>query len=88
MGVSTTMSRHKSNDDSFGIIGLASVGPIISLAIYGIVLKFLYNGVFPPEQVYSPETVGTVGEIIVNNLWGVTLALLPVIIVFYRFSFC
>ncbi|HOP92690.1 MAG TPA: DUF1538 domain-containing protein [Acetivibrio thermocellus] len=87
MGVSTTMSRHKSNDDSFGIIGLASVGPIISLAIYGIVLKFLYNGVFPPEQVYSPETVGTVGEIIVNNLWGVTLALLPVIIVFLPFQF-
>lgn len=87
MGVSATMSKHKSNDDSFGIIGLASVGPIISLAIYGIVINFLHNGVLPPEQVYAPETMGTMGEIISGNLLGVTLALLPVIIVFLPFQF-
>lgn len=86
MGVSVTMSKHKGNDDSFGIIGLASVGPIISLAVYGIILNARYNGVLPAEQAYAPGTVGTLGEIVVGNLGGVALAILPVIIVFLPFQ--
>lgn len=87
LGVSVSMSKRKSNDDSFGIIGLASVGPILSLSIYGIILNARYGGVFPPEQLYSPGTTGTLGEIIIGNLWGVILAILPVILVFLPFQF-
>lgn len=87
MGVSFTMSKSKSNDDTFGIIGLASVGPILSLFLYGIILNVKHNGVLPPEQVYAPGAVSGVLEILLNNLWGVTLALLPVIIVFLPFQF-
>lgn len=87
LGVSVTMSKHKSNDDSFGIIGLASVGPILSLAIYGIILNTYYNGVLPAEQIYAPGTAGTLSEIITGNLLGVVLAILPVIIVFLPFQF-
>lgn len=86
-GVSVTMSKHKSNDDSFGIIGLASVGPILSLFLYGIILNARYNGVLPAEQIYAPGTVGTLSEIITGNLSGIALALLPVIIVFLPFQF-
>ena len=87
MGVSVSMSKNKGNDDSFGIIGLASVGPILSLSIYGIILNIRYKGVFPAEQLYAPGTVGTISEIITGNLLGVVLALLPVIIVFLPFQF-
>ncbi len=87
MGVSVTLSKHKSNDDSFGIIGLASVGPILSLAIYGILLNARYLGVLPAEQPYDPGTIGTISEIITSNLSGVVIALLPVIIVFLPFQF-
>ncbi len=87
LGVSVTLSKHKSNDDTFGIIGLASVGPIIALAIYGIFLNAKYNGVLPPEQIYAPGTVGTFTEIITGNLSGIALALLPVVIVFLPFQF-
>jgi len=87
MGVSVTMSKHKSNDDSFGIIGLASVGPILSLAFYGIILNARYNGVLPAEQIYDPGTAGALSEIIFNNISGVALAILPVIIVFLPFQF-
>lgn len=87
MGVSVTMSKHKSNDDSFGIIGLASVGPILSVFIYGIILNARYNGVLPAGQLYAPGTIGSVSEIITNNLWGVILAILPVILVFLPFQF-
>lgn len=87
MGVSVTMSKRKSNEDSFGIIGLASVGPILSLAIYGIILNACYHGVLPPEQIYSPGTTEAISEIITGNLFGVLLAILPVIIVFLPFQF-
>lgn len=87
MGVSVTMSKHKSNDDSFGIIGLASVGPILALALYGIILNAKYHGVLPAEQLYAPGTATTIGEIITGNLSGVTLALIPVILVFIPFQY-
>lgn len=87
MGVSVTMSKHKSNDDTFGIIGLASVGPIIALSIYGIILNARYHGILPAEQIYNPGTAVSLSEIITSNLSGVALALLPVIIVFIPFQF-
>lgn len=87
MGVSISMSKHKSNDDSFGIIGLASVGPILSLFIYGIILTVRHNGIFPPEQIYAPGSMATVSEIIIGNIIGVILAIFPVITVFLPFQF-
>jgi hypothetical protein len=86
MGVSVTMSKHKSNDDTFGIIGLASVGPILALSIYGLILNAQYNGVLPAEQVYDPGAAVNISEILTGNLSGVVLALLPVIIVFIPFQ--
>ena len=87
MGVSVTMSKHKSNDDTFGIIGLASVGPILALSIYAIVLNIKFGGVLPPEQLYSPGTEITIGEILSGNLFGITLALLPIILIFLPFQY-
>jgi hypothetical protein len=45
LGVSATLSKRKTNDDTFGIIGIASAGPILALFIYGIVIKLMYGGV-------------------------------------------
>jgi hypothetical protein len=87
MGVSVTMSKHKSNDDTFGIIGLASIGPILALFIYAIILNMKYNGVLPPEHLYAPGTEITVREILSGNLVGVALALIPVIVIFLPFQF-
>ncbi len=86
MGVSATLSKHKSNDDSFGIIGMASVGPILSLAIYGIILKTHNNGVLPAEQLYAPGSIGSIKEILTVNLLGVFLVLIPVILVYLSFQ--
>jgi hypothetical protein len=87
MGISVTMSKHKSNDDSFGIIGLASIGPILALSIYAIILNIHYKGVFPPEQLYAPGTEITVPEILSGNLKGVVMALIPIILIFLPFQF-
>lgn len=87
MGVSVTLSKHKSNDDTFGIIGLASVGPILALSIYAIVLNIQYKGILPPEQLYAPGTENTISEILSGNLVGVALALIPIIVIFLPFQF-
>lgn len=87
VGVSTTMSRRKTNDDTFGIIGLASVGPILAMFIYGIILKFINGGVLPPTGVYDPGAAESFSAILISNLGEVALALLPVLIVFLPFQF-
>jgi Protein of unknown function (DUF1538). len=87
MGISVTMSKTKSNDDTFGIIGLASIGPILALSIYAIILNIHYKGVLPPEQLYAPGTEITIREILSGNLEGVTLALIPIILIFLPFQF-
>ncbi len=86
LGISATMSKSKTNEDTFGIIGLASVGPILAVFIYGIVLKGVYGGVIPPAGLYNPGAVEHLGEIILDNMGGVALALFPIVIVFLPFQ--
>jgi hypothetical protein len=87
MGISGTMSKHKTNEDTFGIIGLASVGPILALFIYGIILRGAYGGILPPAGIYDPGAAESLSKIIVSNLGGVAFALFPVFIVFLPFQF-
>ena len=86
LGVSITMSRHKTNDNTFGIIGIASVGPILAVFLYGIVLKTLHGGKLPPVGVYTPEAAENLIQVIVSNVGDVALALFPVIILFLPFQ--
>jgi len=86
MGVSATMSRRKTNDDTFGIIGMASVGPILAVFIYGIILKAINGGTLPPVGVYNPGAADSFIGILTSNLGEVALALLPVLIVFLPFQ--
>jgi len=87
IGVSATMSKRKANEDTFGIIGLASIGPILSLFSYGIILKLTHGGTLPPASVYQPSITKSLLEIVVSNLSSVALALLPIIIVYLPFQF-
>jgi hypothetical protein len=87
IGIAATMSKNKSVDDTFGIIGLASVGPIVTLFVYGIYLKAAHGGVIPPAALYDPGAVDSLGEVLVSNLGGVALALFPVVICFLPFQF-
>jgi hypothetical protein len=87
IGVSATMSKHKSIDDTFGIIGLASVGPIITLFIYGIILKVMNGGVIPSAALYDPGAQESFFGVVISNLSDVALALFPVVICFLPFQF-
>ena len=87
MGVSVTMSKRKTNEETFGIIGLASIGPILAVFIYGMILKAANGGTLPPAEVYAPEAAENFFGIVLSNLGGVALALFPVVLMFLPFQF-
>jgi len=88
IGVAATMSKHKSDDDIFGIIGLASIGPILTVFIYGIIFRMTHGGEIPaPDSDYAPGAAESFLHTAVFNLQGVTLALVPIVIVFLLFHF-
>ncbi len=80
IGISSTFSKSKKNDESFGIIGIASVGPIISVLLYGIIVKAI-NGGIPPANEYIIKTGFALGDIVVANLLDVALAVLPIVLI-------
>ena len=81
LGISKTVSKNKTTDESFGILGIASVGSIIAVFIYGLILQTV--GTVP----YAPETTKGIWETIGTNLLSVTLALTPIIVIFLFFQF-
>jgi hypothetical protein len=86
MGVSTTISKHKTNDDVFGIIGVASLGPVLSIFLYGIIFNAAHGGTIPPDNVYNPG-IDSFSHYLTHNLGSVALALTPVMAGFLLFQF-
>ena len=87
IGVSSTISLRKSDDDIFGIIGLASVGPILAVFLYGIVFKISHGGIIPaPNFDYAPGAVENFSHSLMSNLYGVALAIAPIMLVFLLFQ--
>jgi len=88
ISVSATLSKHKSDDDIFGVIGLASVGPILTVFLYGIIFKAAHGGEMPvPNAEYNPLAAESFAHIASFNLRGILLALAPIVIVFLPFQF-
>ena len=86
LGVSKTMSKSKTNDDTFGIIGLASVGPILAMFIYGIFLNIQSGGVLPAAGIYDPGAAEGLATVIADNISGIAFGLFPVVLVFVPFQ--
>ncbi len=82
IGIVSVMSKRKTSDDIFGIIGIASVGSILAQFIYGVVINIMYGGRIPPAAPYNPGAIESAGEIIKTNIAGVFFAILPILILF------
>ena len=80
LGISATFSKSKTNDDSLGIIGIASAGPIVAVLAYGIIIK-VTRGDLPPENAYDMSTSRGLGDIILGNITDVALAVLPIVLI-------
>jgi hypothetical protein len=86
IGIATTFSMHKTNDDSLGIIGIASVGPIIAVLAYGIILKAVNGGVLPKANDYLTGADNNLLSIVAVNLKEVALAVLPIVLISIPFQ--
>lgn len=80
IGISASFSKNKSEDDSLGIIGIASAGPIIAVLLYGIILKIVGGGL-PSENEYVMSIGSNYGLIFLNNTLDVALAVLPIVVI-------
>ncbi len=87
IGISATFSKNKTNDDSLGIIGIASAGPIVSVLLYGIILKIAGGGALPPANDYAAGVSGNLGAVLLGNLKDVALAVLPIVLISIPFQF-
>lgn len=80
LGISHTASKTKSNDESFGIIGLAVAGSIISVLIFGII-----HG-DPITGPYTPGEIEAIGTLLLSNLLSVAISVVPLVVIFLFFQ--
>ena len=62
IGISAIRSDERAEDDSFGLVALSSVGPILSV----LVLSLIYR---PDSASYVPESIPDIGNSV--ELWGI-----------------
>ncbi|MDR2867190.1 MAG: DUF1538 domain-containing protein [Acholeplasmatales bacterium] len=86
IGVARTISKKKQNDDQFGIIGLASVGPLLAFLLFGFI-KGMWFPTDPLDLASLNTTTSLWHEILTSNLLSSFLALLPVLVLFLIYNF-
>ena len=89
IGMATLRSDKNSREDSFGLIALCSVGPILAVLLLGVFYK-------PDNALYSPVEVPLVGttkdaammfiHAIPEYMYHVAIALFPIVLVFVAFQ--
>ncbi len=90
IGMAAVRGGKSAQDDSFGIVSLCSVGPILAVLLLGMFYR-ADSGSYTPTVVQDPETFG---EILSAFLHGfphymkeVAMALLPIVAFFAVFQF-
>ncbi|MDR1906151.1 MAG: DUF1538 domain-containing protein [Clostridiales bacterium] len=83
LGVSATMSKAKTNDESFGIIGVASIGPILAVFLYGLIIG---DTGAANQNGYNAGGGKALWEIVTGNFGDVAMAIIPVIAIFFIFQ--
>lgn len=90
VGVASIRSDKHSEDDSFGLVSLCSVGPIMAVLILGLVFRpteSAYSTVDAIEAGDSRELVRLFVEAIPHYMWEVFISLAPIVIFFLVFQF-
>ena len=89
VGIASSRSDKNSASDSFGLVALCSIGPILSVLLLGIIYQ-------PAEAVYSPSVMPEVsttldaakafGQALPLYFEEVAVALLPIAVIFLAFQ--
>ena len=89
VGIASIRTDHHAADDSFGLVALCSIGPILAVMILGMIYKpteASYSIAAIPEISNSVELWKLFGEGIPTYIKEIALSLLPIVIVFGLFQ--
>lgn len=78
IGLAGVKGSSSSSDDSFGLSGLCSIGPVIVVLLLGLIIK--------PEGLKASNDTVTLAEAIISSLKDVALAIAPVMIFFILYD--
>ncbi len=85
VGIAALAGENKSQENSFGLIALCSIGPIIAVLILGLFTKGT-----PIYQVEQIDLSSSIFHLFIHGIFdftkSVTIALLPIIIFFFIFQ--
>ena len=79
-GISTKKSK-RGEDNSFGVIGIASLGPVLALLLY-----FLIKRTAGVVGGAAAEATSTIGQIIGGQLEATSLSILPLMLFFFVYE--
>ncbi len=89
IGLSTLRSDKSSREDSFGLIALCSVGPILSVLLLGVFFEpdsALYSATIVPEVKTTQDAARLFAHAIPEYMHEVAVALVPIVVVFGIFQ--
>ena len=90
IGIAAVRGGNSAQDDSFGIVALSSVGPILAVLLLGIFYK-ADSGAYTPTHILNPgsflEILRAFWEALPHYMEDVAIALVPVIAFFTAFQF-
>lgn len=89
IGISYIRSDKHAADDSFGLIALCSVGPILAVLILAIIYRpenVTYSEAFLVEPLFTTNLRESFLEILPNYIKDIALSLLPIVVFFFLFQ--
>ncbi len=86
VGIATTIGGKRSSENSFGLIALCSIGPIIAVTIIGIYLKGDINCIIPDYKI-SDNIIVSFFNTFLSVTKEVTVALSLVVLFFFVINF-
>lgn len=89
VGIASIRNDHHAADDSFGLVALCSIGPIMAVMILGMIYKpaeSSYTASAIPEIADSVELWEMFGESFPTYIEEIAVSLLPIIVVFGLFQ--
>lgn len=81
LGIASVRWRNKKDDDSFGMIALCSVGPLISMMIMLLFVKDTSMLAFSNEKIVGFE------HLFIHYLKDIAIVILPILLLFLLFQF-
>lgn len=86
VGIALTVGGRRANENSFGLIALCSIGPVIAVLFLSMAARGNLTYAIPD---YSMESIlqGGVGDEVLNTMWDVFKSLVLVVVFFFILQF-